>query len=92
VSGADAGAGALADSGGRLSEDAADALNPAIRAAVFASGQAVVAGTKVAGRHYLKFTLLNAEATLGDIREIIELLRRTGAQLLANTATTGASA
>jgi L-2,4-diaminobutyrate decarboxylase len=69
----------------RLSEDAADALNPAIRTAVFASGQAVVAGTKVAGRHYLKFTLLNAEATLEDISEIIELLRRTGEQLLADT-------
>ncbi|TAP43741.1 pyridoxal-dependent decarboxylase [Arthrobacter sp. S39] len=92
VSGPGAGADALADGGARLSEDAADALNPAIRAAVFASGQAVVAGTKVAGRHYLKFTLLNAEATLEDISEIIGLLRRTGAQLLANTATTGASA
>ncbi|MEE2569998.1 aspartate aminotransferase family protein [Pseudarthrobacter sp. J64] len=69
--------------GSRLDEDSSDALNPAIRAAVFASGQAVVAGTKVDGRHYLKFTLLNAEATLGDIREIIELLRSTGAGLLA---------
>jgi L-2,4-diaminobutyrate decarboxylase len=44
-----------------------------------------VAGTKVAGHHYLKFTLLNAEASLGDIQEIIELIRRTGAGLLANT-------
>lgn len=68
--------------GRRLSEDAADALNPAIRAAVFASGQAVVAGTRVAGRHYLKFTLLNAEATLEDISGIIGLLRSTGALLL----------
>jgi L-2,4-diaminobutyrate decarboxylase len=80
----------------RLSEDASDALNPAIRAAVFASGQAVVAGTKVSGRHCLKFTLLNAEATLGDITEIIELLRRTGAELLADAnadaGTEGASA
>jgi L-2,4-diaminobutyrate decarboxylase len=71
--------------GSRLAEDAADILNPAIRAALFASGEAVVAGTKVAGRHYLKFTLLNAEASLGDIHEIIELIRRTGASLLANT-------
>ncbi|WP_281445157.1 pyridoxal phosphate-dependent decarboxylase family protein, partial [Paenarthrobacter nicotinovorans] len=71
--------------GSRLAEDAADILNPAIRAAIFASGEAVVAGTKVAGRHYLKFTLLNAEASLGDIHEIIELIRRTGASLLANT-------
>ncbi|GAB5079335.1 lysine decarboxylase DesA [Arthrobacter sp. AD-310] len=70
------------DNGTRLSEDATDAINPAIRAAVFASGEAVVAGTKVAGRHYLKFTLLNAEATLEDIAQIISLLRTTGAGLL----------
>jgi len=74
------------DGGGRLSEDAADALNPAIRAAVFASGQAVVAGTTVDGRHYLKFTLLNAEATVEDIGGIITLLRRTGAGLLQDGA------
>jgi L-2,4-diaminobutyrate decarboxylase len=80
----------LAD-GTRLSEDLADSLNPAIRAAVFASGEAVVAGTKVAGRHFLKFTLLNAEATLEDIREIIELVRRTG-ESLTRTAPAGASA
>ena len=72
----------LLDDGTRLSEDGADALNPAIRAAVFDSGKAVVAGTKVAGRHFLKFTLLNAEATLEDISEIISLLRGTGAALL----------
>ncbi|WP_347109247.1 aspartate aminotransferase family protein [Paenarthrobacter sp. S56] len=71
--------------GALLDEDAADSLNPAIRAAIFASGEAVIAGTKVAGRHYLKFTLLNAEASLGDIQEIIELIRRTGAGLLADT-------
>lgn len=72
----------LAD-GNRLAEDSADTLNPAIRAAVFASGDAVVAGTKVAGRHYLKFTLLNAEATPEDISAIINLLRSTGEALLA---------
>lgn len=80
----------LAD-GTRLSEERADSLNPAIRAAVIASGEAVVAGTKVAGRHFLKFTLLNAEATLEDIREIVELLRRTG-DGLARTAPAGESA
>jgi L-2,4-diaminobutyrate decarboxylase len=72
----------LAD-GTRVEEDTADILNPAIRAAVFASGDAVVAGTTVAGRHYLKFTLLNAEATPEDINAIIDLLRSTGEALLA---------
>jgi L-2,4-diaminobutyrate decarboxylase len=73
----------MLDDGTRLSEDTADSVNPAIRAHVFASGEAVVAGTTVAGRHFLKFTLLNAEATLEDIGDIIELLRGTGAALLA---------
>jgi L-2,4-diaminobutyrate decarboxylase len=36
----------------------------------------------VAGRHYLKFTLLNAEATPEDINTIISMLRRTGEALL----------
>jgi L-2,4-diaminobutyrate decarboxylase len=75
----------LAD-GSRLTEDASDTLNPAIRTAVFASGEAVVAGTKVAGRHYLKFTLLNAEATPEDINAIIGLLRSTGSALLTRQA------
>jgi len=68
------------------SESDADRLNPLIRSAVFASGEAVVAGTKVDGRHFLKFTLLNARTSLGDVRQIIELLRRTGAALDAQGA------
>ncbi len=73
----------LNQDGSRLSDDTADRLNQDIRSAVFASGEAVVAGTKVAGRHYLKFTLLNAEAGVEDIRGILELLRTTGESLLA---------
>lgn len=63
------------------SEADADSLNPLIRSAVFASGEAVVAGTKVDGHHFLKFTLLNAETSLADIKQIIELLRSTGESL-----------
>lgn len=73
----------LRPDGRRLSPDAADRLNQDVRSAVFASGEAVVAGTTVAGRHYLKFTLLNAEAGVEDVQSIIELLRTTGASLLA---------
>ena len=73
----------LGADGSRLSEDTADRLNQDIRSAVFASGEAVGAGTTVAGRHHLKFTLLNAEACVADIRGILELLRSTGASLLA---------
>ena len=45
----------------------ADAANLYAREALAASGAAVVAGTKVDGRHYLKFTLLNPETSLADI-------------------------
>ena len=42
-------------------------LNRHIRKALSASGEAVIAGTTVDGRHYLKFTLLNPETTVEDI-------------------------
>ena len=64
----------------------ADAVNRHIRRTLFASGEAVVAGTTLAGRHYLKFTLLNAETTLADIREILTLIRTAGRSYLAETA------
>ena len=67
-----------------VDEAGADDLNRHIRKAVFASGEAVIAGTTVSGRHYLKFTLLNAETTVEDIREILALIRNTGTSYLAN--------
>lgn len=66
--------------------DTADAMNQRIRKQIFASGDAVIAGTTVAGRHYLKFTLLNAETTLDDIREILALIRTAGDNYLAGAA------
>lgn len=74
------------------SEADADELNPLIRTAVFASGEAVVAGTKVDGHHFLKFTLLNAGTTLEDIQQIIELLRHTGESLGSAGTTAGGAA
>jgi L-2,4-diaminobutyrate decarboxylase len=52
----------------------------------------VVAGTKVDGHHFLKFTLLNAETTLGDMVQIIELLRSTGETLRNSAVLTGGAA
>ncbi|WP_414168359.1 pyridoxal phosphate-dependent decarboxylase family protein [Streptoverticillium reticulum] len=52
----------------------ADDANLHAREAIAASGDAVVAGTKVDGRHYLKFTLLNPETSLDDIAHVLELL------------------
>jgi len=54
----------------KLTDDA----NLHARQALAASGQAMVAGTKVDGRHYLKLTLLNPETSLDDIAHVISLL------------------
>ncbi|MEU4036535.1 lysine decarboxylase DesA [Streptomyces collinus] len=51
-----------------------DRANLYARKALFASGDAVVAGTKVGGRHYLKFTLLNPETTAADIAAVLDLI------------------
>ncbi|MBX6385839.1 MAG: aspartate aminotransferase family protein [Microbispora sp.] len=57
-----------------LGRKLADDANLYAREALAASGAAVVAGTRVDGRHYLKFTLLNPETTLDDIAHVLDLL------------------
>lgn len=59
-----------------------DQANLHARKALFASGEAVVAGTKVAGRQYLKFTLLNPETTTGDIAAVLDLIAGHAEQFL----------
>ncbi|MFG1884095.1 pyridoxal phosphate-dependent decarboxylase family protein [Micromonospora sp. NPDC049102] len=54
--------------------DLADAANLHAREALAASGLAVVAGTRVDGRHFLKFTLLNPATTVDDIGYVLELI------------------
>jgi L-2,4-diaminobutyrate decarboxylase len=61
----------------------ADAANLYAREALAASGAAVVAGTKVDGRHYLKFTLLNPETSLADIDHVLELIAGHAADYVA---------
>ncbi|MFI6351974.1 lysine decarboxylase DesA [Streptomyces sp. NPDC050743] len=51
-----------------------DRANLHARKALFASGDAVVAGTKAGGRHYLKFTLLNPETRAADIAAVLDLI------------------
>ncbi|MEF3116221.1 aspartate aminotransferase family protein [Streptomyces chrestomyceticus] len=61
-----------------------DEVNLHAREALFASGDAIVAGTVVDGRHYLKFTLLNPETTLADIATVLDLIaEHAGAYLAA---------
>ncbi|WP_174874173.1 pyridoxal phosphate-dependent decarboxylase family protein [Vogesella oryzae] len=62
-----------------------DAANAYIRKAIFRSGEAVIAGTRVGGRQYLKFTLLNPETTLDDLAAVATLIRRYGDEYLATT-------
>ncbi|OKH98548.1 pyridoxal-dependent decarboxylase [Streptomyces sp. CB02923] len=61
-----------------------DEVNLHAREALFASGDAIVAGTVVDGRHFLKFTLLNPETTLADIATVLDLIaEHAGAYLAA---------
>ncbi|MFZ3594728.1 lysine decarboxylase DesA [Streptomyces sp. BH104] len=62
-----------------------DRANLHARKALFASGDAVVAGTKVGERQYLKFTLLNPETTLADIRAVLDLIAGHAEQYLGDT-------
>ncbi|KES07033.1 pyridoxal-dependent decarboxylase [Streptomyces toyocaensis] len=62
-----------------------DHANLHARKALFASGDAVVAGTKVAGRHYLKFTLLNPETTTADITAVLDLIAGHAEQYLGES-------
>ncbi|RNL86963.1 pyridoxal phosphate-dependent decarboxylase family protein [Halostreptopolyspora alba] len=51
-----------------------DRVNRRARQTLFESGLAVVAATTVAGRQYLKFTLLNPETSTHDITAVLELI------------------
>ncbi|WP_216592339.1 pyridoxal phosphate-dependent decarboxylase family protein [Verrucosispora sioxanthis] len=54
--------------------DLTDAANLRAREALAASGLGVVAGTKVDGRQYLKFTVLNPATTVADVAYVLDLI------------------
>ncbi|MFJ9734307.1 lysine decarboxylase DesA [Streptomyces sp. NPDC101171] len=62
-----------------------DRANLYARKALFASGDAVVAGTKVGGRQYLKFTLLNPKTTTADIAAVLDLIAGHAEQYLGES-------
>lgn len=62
-----------------------DRANLYARKALFASGEAVVAGTKVGGGQYLKFTLLNPETTTADITAVLDLIAGHAEQYLGES-------
>ncbi|MEV4776880.1 pyridoxal phosphate-dependent decarboxylase family protein [Microbacterium sp. LWH12-1.2] len=58
-----------------------DALVAGVRRVLFESGRALVAKTVIAGRPCLKFTLLNPETTLDDVREILAMVKDAASTL-----------
>jgi L-2,4-diaminobutyrate decarboxylase len=69
--------------GGDTDPELSDRVNLHAREALFASGDAIVAGTVVDGRHHLKFTLLNPETTLDDIATVLDLIAEHAGSYLA---------
>ncbi|RSS83893.1 aspartate aminotransferase family protein [Streptomyces sp. WAC06614] len=70
---------------GEVRRDLVDEANLHARKALFASGEAVVAGTKVDGDQYLKFTLLNPQTTTADIAAVLDLLAAHAEQYLGES-------
>ncbi|MFJ9318305.1 pyridoxal phosphate-dependent decarboxylase family protein [Streptomyces globisporus] len=70
---------------GVTSPDEIDRANLHARKALFASGEAIVAGTKVGDRQYLKFTLLNPETTEHDIATVLDLIAGHAEQYLGDS-------
>lgn len=66
-----------------MSDPALDELNQSVRKALMRSGEALVAATRVLGRQYLKFTLLNPDTRIRDIQAVLRLIKRHGAETLS---------
>lgn len=62
----------------RLDINDTDALNQYIKMKLFYSGEIMVASTKVNGKFYLKFTLLNPITTTEDIHQILTKIKIYG--------------
>lgn len=67
-----------------LSVAECDALMPRLRQKLFYGGQAIVAGTTIGGHYWLKFTLLNPNTTMGNLKDVLDLIREIGRDMLRN--------
>jgi L-2,4-diaminobutyrate decarboxylase len=74
-----------------MNETTVDEINANIRKALFRSGNAVIAGTKVDGRQYLKFTLLNPTTTAADLEDVIALIVHYGREQVRHSALNAAN-
>ena len=61
-----------------LDDDALDAANTMIQRTLFAQGRAVLGRTRHHGRVALKLTLVNPEATVDDLTQVLTLVQETG--------------
>ena len=67
---------------GELSDEAFNGLHQTLRLQLLTSGDAVIAETKVDGKLYLKFTLLNPCLTLNDFDSLFSKIESTAKQLM----------
>lgn len=66
------------------SDSQIDEVNMFIRKKLFRSGEGVIAGTKVHGKQFLKFTLLNPDTTIHDIQAVLTLIKEHGKEYDSN--------
>lgn len=59
-----------------------DDVNQRIREALMASGEALIATTRVKGHRYLKFTLLDPSTRIQDIQAVLKVIRKQGQRAL----------
>ena len=62
---------------GTNSDAVHDSINLYIKNTLFKTGQASIASTKLDGKTYLKFTLLNPNSTIDDLLNIIQMIKDT---------------
>ncbi len=74
-----------------MNEALVDDINANIRKALFRSGNAVIAGTKVNGRQYLKFTFLNPVTSAADVEDVIALIVHYGREFVRDSALNAAN-
>lgn len=66
---------------GHLGVAECDELMPRLRQRLFYGGRAIVAGTRIGGHYWLKFTLLNPNTTMDNLRDVLDLIRSLGREM-----------
>jgi len=66
----------------RLDEEGVCTVNQYIKKELLKEGAALVAGTRINGSFYLKFTVLNPLTTTEDVAKILQLIKEHGAAYL----------